>query len=245
MQDTIIAITNVVSGIIIIAFFIFLMRSVYYFSFLRRERRPVKEVRVKIGDKLSEFRSLRNTHQCIDESLEKKYLKTLIEYQKISENNVTPLYRFQPYAEAIKVFLQMLVGFAIVFLIFAELFYKMGVFEYTSQTFYLFNESWIVKLVTDNSELEDLIKQPMLTTVAIGLATATGIELAYMLFTPGPDEAIQPVTMGVAALILAEIGKPDFEFTIDRTFSVVLLAMLIPIFLWVEHWFKNKDEKKE
>jgi 4-hydroxybenzoate polyprenyltransferase len=43
--------------------------------------------------------------------------------------------------------------------------------------------------------------------VGKGLAYSAGIELAYMLFTPGPDEAIEPVIVGIAAAILVTVSK--------------------------------------
>nr|WP_294501412.1 hypothetical protein [uncultured Rhodopila sp.] len=42
----------------------------------------------------------------------------------------------------------------------------------------------------------------VLAMVSRGLAYSAGIELAFMLFTPGPDEAIEPVIIGIAAAIL-------------------------------------------
>src|SRR3954470_14134201 len=41
-----------------------------------------------------------------------------------------------------------------------------------------------------------------LRSVGIGLLFSTAVELAYLLYTHGPDEAIDPVVTGVAALLL-------------------------------------------
>jgi hypothetical protein len=46
--------------------------------------------------------------------------------------------------------------------------------------------------------------------ITFGLFFSTGVDLAYMLFTPGPDEAIDPVMTGLAAAILRGIGQINF-----------------------------------
>jgi hypothetical protein len=40
-----------------------------------------------------------------------------------------------------------------------------------------------------------------------GLATAAAIELAYTLFTAGPDEALDPVMLGLSAALILQLGK--------------------------------------
>jgi hypothetical protein len=43
--------------------------------------------------------------------------------------------------------------------------------------------------------------------IADALAAATVIELASTLFTPGPDEALDPVLLAIAAALLFQLGK--------------------------------------
>jgi hypothetical protein len=45
--------------------------------------------------------------------------------------------------------------------------------------------------------------------IADALAASTVIELAFTLFTPGPDEALDPVLLAVAAALLFQLGKID------------------------------------
>jgi hypothetical protein len=45
--------------------------------------------------------------------------------------------------------------------------------------------------------------------IADALAASTVIELAFTLFTPGPDEALDPVLLAVAAALLFQLGKTD------------------------------------
>jgi hypothetical protein len=45
--------------------------------------------------------------------------------------------------------------------------------------------------------------------IASALAAATVIELAFTLFTPGPDEALDPVLLAIASALLFQLGKVD------------------------------------
>jgi hypothetical protein len=43
--------------------------------------------------------------------------------------------------------------------------------------------------------------------IADALASATVIQLAYTLFTPGPDEALDPVLLAIATALLFQLGQ--------------------------------------
>jgi hypothetical protein len=45
--------------------------------------------------------------------------------------------------------------------------------------------------------------------MADALASATVIQLAYTLFTPGPDEALDPVLLAIATALLFQLGQVD------------------------------------
>src|SRR3712207_34256 len=51
----------------------------------------------------------------------------------------------------------------------------------------------------------------LLGGVGVGLAAAAVGELAYTVVTPGPDEALNPVMLGLAAAILLLIGGLDAD----------------------------------
>src|SRR2546421_12167048 len=92
--------------------------------------------------------------------------------------------RAGPIARTIKIILQMIVGAILtIFIIFYIAFY-VGVFLSTGKS---------QDQLTDGS---------ILTIVGVALAISTAFELAYTLFTAGPDEAVNPVITGVAAGIL-------------------------------------------
>lgn len=48
-----------------------------------------------------------------------------------------------------------------------------------------------------------------LKIIGAGLAVAAAVELAYTLFTDGPDEAIDPLLLGLAATLMLQLGKAD------------------------------------
>lgn len=45
--------------------------------------------------------------------------------------------------------------------------------------------------------------------IADALAATTVVQLAYTLFTPGPDEALDPVLLAIATALLFQFGKVD------------------------------------
>jgi len=61
------------------------------------------------------------------------------------------------------------------------------------------------------SNLNHLFLQHALQIVSFGLAISAGIEMAYMLFTPGPDEAVEPVILSLAAATLYGLSVIDFS----------------------------------
>jgi hypothetical protein len=61
--------------------------------------------------------------------------------------------------------------------------------------------------------------------IAYALAVAAAIELAYTLFTPGPDEALDPLTLGLSSGILLLITDGSLA-SVTTKFSGVLLGVL-------------------
>jgi hypothetical protein len=50
--------------------------------------------------------------------------------------------------------------------------------------------------------------------IGFALAVAAAIELAYTLFTPGPDEALDPLMLGLSAALILQLGKVEsFQWT--------------------------------
>lgn len=77
---------------------------------------------------------------------------------------------------------------------------------------------------------EDIIRLSTLDLVARALAYSAGVDLAYMLFTPGPDEAIEPLILGLASAILFSISNisdiADLELAKEIGLYVLILFFL-------------------
>ena len=81
--------------------------------------------------------------------------------------------------------------------------------------------------------------------IAYALAVAAAVELAYTLFTPGPDEALDPLMLGLSSGILLLITT-DTSQTLSATvkFSGILLGVLAlgALFL-IRHHLVGDDEQ--
>jgi len=89
---------------------------------------------------------------------------------------------------------------------------------------------------------------PALEIVSYGLGISAAIELAYMLFTPGPDEAIQPLILGIASallLIVSKIGPSPADGGSAATWGLaliigVLIASMAGL-LWIKRAWIEKS----
>ncbi len=73
--------------------------------------------------------------------------------------------------------------------------------------------------------LADLTKRTF-DVAAIGLAVSAVVELGYMLFTPGPDEAIGPIQIGFSAALLF-IAAQTTSFSIGAGIGAVLFVLAL------------------
>ena len=72
------------------------------------------------------------------------------------------------------------------------------------------------------------------------------VELAYMLFTPGPDEAVQPIVTGVAAFILYALSKDPEKLGNNQIIGIALMILIIPLILWTKEKFIDEaDERRK
>jgi len=83
----------------------------------------------------------------------------------------------------------------------------------------------------------------LLQIVSIGLGAATAVELAYMLFTPGPDEAVQPVMMGIASFVLYALSLYNEKTSGTDLIGIALLVLCIPILLYTKQRMDKKRKK--
>ncbi len=81
--------------------------------------------------------------------------------------------------------------------------------------------------------------------IASALAVAAAIELAYTLFTPGPDEALEPLMLGLSAGILFLITEnSNDKLSVAVQFSAVLLGVLAlgALFIIRNRFLHDDDE---
>ena len=76
--------------------------------------------------------------------------------------------------------------------------------------------------------------------VGYGLALSAGIELAYMLFTPGPDEAVEPLIHASASAALLVLSS-DLDSWQAILTLVVLIASIGGLF-WIRREFRPEEE---
>jgi hypothetical protein len=66
-----------------------------------------------------------------------------------------------------------------------------------------------------------------LRLIGIALAAATVVELAYTLFTDGPDEVLDPLMLGISAFLIIELGMPTTHITWGTGFGLLLAAIAL------------------
>ena len=73
-----------------------------------------------------------------------------------------------------------------------------------------------------------------LVLISVSLAVAASLELAYTLFTPGPDEAIDPLILGISAIFLY-LASTQTDLTWAGGVSVILAITLGVLFAVRQH----------
>lgn len=133
---------------------------------------------------------------------------------------------YEPYAKNVKILIQMLIGIILgLFLllkVFANIFDVLGI-----------------------QFLHPLAIQNPLNIVAYGLFFSTGIDLAYMLFTDGPDEAIDPLMTGLGAAILLGIAKIDFQQVQQGITLFLAVGALAGLFATKKYIFNSLKKDNE
>lgn len=80
-----------------------------------------------------------------------------------------------------------------------------------------------------------------LLTVSGGLAVAATLELAYTFFTSGPDEAVEPLILGLSAatlLVITSLRQPTWAATgliVSLVIALVLLFVVRDFFITHRH----------
>ena len=127
-----------------------------------------------------------------------------------------PLYkRTKPWAKLAKIVGQMIIGIATAVAVILVVVMRSGLLVSNSKAL-------------DASALNaDELTAEIFAITAVGLAAAAALELAYTLFTPGPDEAIDPLLLGVSSTFLFLASKSDH---LDWQFGVSAVLVVAALF---------------
>ncbi len=132
--------------------------------------------------------------------------------------------KYGPWAKSIKICSQFIIGSGLAILLAIKLFFSL-------------------------SRLSCHLIQPLvalntLQLVANALEYSAGIELAYTLFTKGPDEAVEPVIMGLAAAMLLVISKLERIDVFAACAALIFVIALAGLFL-IRHYFVEPEEDND
>lgn len=135
--------------------------------------------------------------------------------------NFKPYKKIRPSAKKIKVLLQMCIGFGLIVLLAIKFYSHVG---------HCFSQ-YICSLTT-------------LEIVGRALAYSSGVELAYTLFTEGPDEAVEPIIMGLAAATLLSISRIDSQVNLLRAGEIAIYVLTLAGLFVVRKTFIESEKKK-
>lgn len=135
-------------------------------------------------------------------------------------------YEIEPKARRIKVILQMLIGVGIIIFIGLKL---IGFITWARQFAFI----------------DAIHKLQTLDIIGQALIVASAIELAYTLFTDGPDEAVDPLIMGLAATVLLGIAKIKHDSLKLAGEIAIYVAILIGLFFVRKKFVEPEIEKKK
>lgn len=79
----------------------------------------------------------------------------------------------------------------------------------------------------------------VLTLTGDALAAAAAVELVYTLFTKGPDEALDPLMLGLSAAALLSLGAVS-GFDLKQGVSLLLYALALGILFLIRKYLAEK-----
>ena len=79
--------------------------------------------------------------------------------------------------------------------------------------------------------------------VGFALGLAAVVELAYTLFTDGPDEALNPVMLGVAAALLIQLGRVE-TFKLGEALAGLLYAAALAGLFATRRWLAEPEDEE-
>jgi len=99
---------------------------------------------------------------------------------------------------------------------------------------------WVSSTGAPLSEIAD----KALTLAGGGLALSAVVELAYTFFTRGPDEALDPLILGISSFALINISRHDPSLTTAHAIPVALLAVALTLLFLVRRFLLHNEARK-
>jgi hypothetical protein len=81
----------------------------------------------------------------------------------------------------------------------------------------------------------------LLGIIGYGLVVSAGVDLAYMLFTPKLDEAVEPLIVALSAGAIILLSKEGVEPVWGTPVAVLLMVASIVALFWVKKNFLGED----
>ncbi|EJV9314134.1 hypothetical protein ACRTC9_21555 [Vibrio vulnificus] len=106
-----------------------------------------------------------------------------------------------------------------------------------------FPTAWI----PDFQIIKYVLSTSILALVSQAVMVSAAIELAYMLFTPGPDEAVDPLILGIAGtalLVMSDENTAKTDSMLYDSISVLLFVLALAILFYLRFmltkWFPKQ-----
>ena len=139
------------------------------------------------------------------------------------------------YASRIRVLLQMLVGLVIVALILRS---AGSVSFKIAANIDLLNSLDADQVSKDKGlELFEFAHRKLLSVIGYGLVVSAGIDLAYMLFTPDLDEAVEPLIVALSAGSIIVLSGDSIMNNWSASLALVVMVASIAGLFWVKHTY--------
>lgn len=87
------------------------------------------------------------------------------------------------------------------------------------------------------------LQTSVFSIVGVGLALAAAVELAYTLFTHGPDEALDPALLAVSAALIIQLGSDTNGVQWQDSLTTLLLVLAIAGLFATRRWVAQLRER--
>lgn len=134
----------------------------------------------------------------------------------------------KPWPKRIKLFIQFFIGLVITVLLILKFFSNLN------------------EIANNLPEFLSFVKRDsVFRIVGNGLAYSAGIELSYMLFTKGPDEAVDPLILGFASAILIIISDNNLQPSYALALVVFVFSFAIYLLFYIRNYLLDQENEED